>query len=305
MISLQGYRLLKNVARSFYLSIRLLPPTLRGPVALAYLLARASDTIVDEEKKSMTVSEQELMRLLPSLIEELKDPQQDRFDADAIQIVWQKILEGQAFDLEKFSSQNQLAALERFKNYCSRCSARKEEHSPAVYSDTRGREHRSDAAMRGYRNFENALTPDELDRYLYLVAGCVGEFWTKLAAHHLPGFSKEPLERMMTWGIHYGKGLQLVNILRDRQEDERRGRFYCTEDQVSQLHLQASVYLKEGEAYVKALQPGRLKVATALPLLLGQQTLILIKKRPNAEGVKISRWKVYGALLQALRFLVW
>ena len=47
--------------------------------------------------------------------------------------------------------------LERFKKSYGRCSARNEEHSPAVYSDTRGHEHRSDAAMRGYNSFENAL----------------------------------------------------------------------------------------------------------------------------------------------------
>ena len=39
--------LLKPVSRSFYISIRLLPRALREPVALAYLLARTSDTIAD------------------------------------------------------------------------------------------------------------------------------------------------------------------------------------------------------------------------------------------------------------------
>lgn len=251
--------LTKKVARSFYLSIRLLPATLRNPVALAYLLARASDTIVDEEDDSMKESERELVRLLPALIEELNDPRRNRFDADAIKIVWQAILEGQRFDLEKFSSQNEATA----------------------------------------------LMPDKLDRYLYLVAGCVGEFWTKLAAHHLPGFSKESLETMMARGVDYGKGLQLVNILRDRQEDARLGRCYCMEDQVPKLHVQALAYLEQGERYVKALCPGRFKVATALPLLLGKQTLALIKKHPNAEKVKISRWRVYGTLLRVLLFLVW
>jgi hypothetical protein len=38
---------LKSVSRSFYISIRLLPRPLRQPVALAYLLARTSDTIAD------------------------------------------------------------------------------------------------------------------------------------------------------------------------------------------------------------------------------------------------------------------
>src|SRR5258708_2643006 len=42
-----GGPLLASVSRSFYLSIRLLPRGLRAPIGLAYLLARASDTIAD------------------------------------------------------------------------------------------------------------------------------------------------------------------------------------------------------------------------------------------------------------------
>lgn len=50
-----------------------------------------------------------------------------------------------------------LPALEPFKKSYSRCSARNEERSSAVYSDTRGREYRSDAAMSGYNSFEKPL----------------------------------------------------------------------------------------------------------------------------------------------------
>src|SRR5437899_7975943 len=39
--------LLRSVSRSFYLSIRFLPAQLREPVALAYLLARATDSVAD------------------------------------------------------------------------------------------------------------------------------------------------------------------------------------------------------------------------------------------------------------------
>ena len=39
--------LLPQVSRSFYLTIRVLPADLRRPVGLAYLLARAADTIAD------------------------------------------------------------------------------------------------------------------------------------------------------------------------------------------------------------------------------------------------------------------
>src|SRR5437763_998093 len=38
---------LRSVSRSFYISIRLLPGRVREPVGLAYLLARATDTLAD------------------------------------------------------------------------------------------------------------------------------------------------------------------------------------------------------------------------------------------------------------------
>src|SRR5690349_14401664 len=38
---------LKSVSRSFYLSLRVLPSAVRPAIALAYLLARAADTIAD------------------------------------------------------------------------------------------------------------------------------------------------------------------------------------------------------------------------------------------------------------------
>ena len=39
--------LLKRVSRSFYLSLSILPEEVRTQVSLAYLLARASDTVAD------------------------------------------------------------------------------------------------------------------------------------------------------------------------------------------------------------------------------------------------------------------
>ncbi|MBI4326322.1 MAG: squalene/phytoene synthase family protein, partial [Chloroflexi bacterium] len=41
--------LLKDVSRSFYLTLRVLPGKIRSQMGLAYLLARATDTIADTE----------------------------------------------------------------------------------------------------------------------------------------------------------------------------------------------------------------------------------------------------------------
>src|SRR5438094_10644347 len=47
--------ILRSVSRSFYLSIRFLPQQLREPIALAYLLARTTDTVADTTRIPGTV----------------------------------------------------------------------------------------------------------------------------------------------------------------------------------------------------------------------------------------------------------
>jgi len=46
-------KVLKDVSRSFYLSLRFLPEGFRTPTSLGYLLARASDTIADAGELSI------------------------------------------------------------------------------------------------------------------------------------------------------------------------------------------------------------------------------------------------------------
>src|SRR5438046_10242670 len=55
--------ILRSVSRSFYLSIRFLPPPLREPVALAYLLARTTDTVADTPRISGTLRAETLQKL--------------------------------------------------------------------------------------------------------------------------------------------------------------------------------------------------------------------------------------------------
>src|SRR5438093_5496097 len=55
--------ILRSVSRSFYLSIRFLPAQLREPVALAYLLARTTDTVADTARISGSVRMETLKML--------------------------------------------------------------------------------------------------------------------------------------------------------------------------------------------------------------------------------------------------
>lgn len=273
--------LLRGVSRSFFLSIRLLPRALRRPVALGYLLARASDTIADapglaptERRQTLdaflsavhgrtapplatavrgaTRDEQRLLEALPDCIAWLDGLAAD--DRADVRTVLGHITRGQRLDIERFGTATAQA--------------------PAALA-----------------------TAAELDEYTYLVAGCVGEFWTKLGARHVPGFASLPESEMLELGRRYGMALQLINVLRDADADLAVGRRYVPEGEPREAWLdRAHAGLECGMRYVGALRHARLRVASALPALIGARTLSLL--RAHGPGAKMPRTEVRALLLR-------
>jgi len=271
-LSARGIRfdpLLKEVSRSFYLSLRLLPGAVRGSLSLAYLLARASDTISDAipapvgdrlklleclpaappHCPAVPGAEGRILAALPQLLAAWEASP----DRDAIGGVWEKIREGQIFDLQRFGG-----------------------------------------------TMPPSLTPAELERYTYLVAGSVGEFWTSLCFKHVPGYSTESPGRMLQLGKCFGQGLQLVNILRDVRADAAIGRTYVPAGRVGQEMDLARQHLTAGARYGAAVRPRRLRAACLLPLFLGRATLDLVESSPEQSRCKVPRHRVWGLLLRAL-----
>jgi farnesyl-diphosphate farnesyltransferase len=144
------------------------------------------------------------------------------------------------------------------------------------------------------------LSDKELNRYTYLVAGCVGEFWTGLCAKKMPGFASRNIAEMTALGIRFGKGLQLVNILRDRKADSDKGRTYVPTERFNEVVADARTHLQAAREYVRALRNYRLRVACALPLFLANETLDRIERNPSASRVKVPRRRVWVLLLRAL-----
>ncbi len=159
-----------------------------------------------------------------------------------------------------------------------------------------------------------ALADDAaLDDYAWRVAGCVGEFWTELGFLTLGRrFSVSTLADLRDRGIAYGKGLQLVNILRDVGEDLAHGRCYLPVadphdlDEVLACHArwrtQAVAWIREGERYAATLRSRRLRAATVLPAWIAGKTLEQLRGI-NAEDLprrlKVSRSFVYRSMLRA------
>jgi farnesyl-diphosphate farnesyltransferase len=301
--------ILRSVSRSFYLSIRFLPAQLRGPIALAYLLARTTDTVADTTRIPGTVrmealkmladgiqgnasrevvinrvasfvplqenaAERRLLDSLPNCLRWLE--QTGKGDRDDIRAVLEKITHGQMLDLHRFDNPAQPRALQ---------------------------------------------TAADLDEYTYLVAGCVGEFWTRLCFRHLRDFASLIQDEMLALGRRYGMGLQLINVLRDAGADLRAGRSYFPEDELGAVGLTAAQILSEsdrfqpiyqrwmekaqeglacGMQYSRAIRNRRVRAATVFPALIGARTLTLLRKAgANAlhQTIKVPRREVRGTIL--------
>lgn len=176
-------------------------------------------------------------------------------------------------------------------------------------------------------------TLEELDRYTYLVAGCVGQFWTAIHLRHRPRLRGWDGAAMSAYGVRFGKALQLTNVLRDVPSDVRQGRCYLPARELTALGLRprdlldpartplarplltrllrvALEHYDEGWRYTLAIPKAewRMRLACAWPLLIGLSTLGAIASHPDplvaARPVKISRAAV-RAILARSAVTVW
>ncbi len=313
--------LLREVSRSFYLSVRVLPSDVREPIALAYLLARAADTVAD----TPVVPREDRLRHLETL---------RRFFAGASPDV---------VGVLRACGHHQKTAVER--RLLERVSeavallARLPERDAAevrrvLDTLTAGmvldltRFPGDDAATLA------ALpTLEDLDEYTYLVAGCVGPFWTAIHCAHRRRLRTWPPREMSALSVRFGKALQLTNVLRDVPGDLRRGRCYLPAKELAALGLTPSDLLDAERArrgcplvdrlvqvalehydagwrYMLAIPRAewRMRLACAWPLLIGLATLAMLNEHPNplaaSMPVKIPRDAVRAILVRSM-LTVW
>ncbi len=311
---------LKRVSRSFYLSLAVLPKAVRPTIGLAYLFARAADTIADtrlierqsrishlDALRAELEAQQTDTRRVAAIVRAAAGPQSlpaertllerlpecfaayralEPLDRERVRKVLATIIEGQSQDLRVFPGEDEgkLAALE---------------------------------------------TRQDLYRYTYLVAGCVGEFWTEVHAAHRPRLRHWDLPRMRQLGIRFGQGLQMTNVLRDIPRDLRHGRCYLPRQDLARLGLEPRDLLDPASApavrpllvdllnatldhyeagwqYTFAIpkRETRMRLACAWPLLIGLRTLDLLARTPNwldpAVSLKVPRVRVYGLMAHSL-----
>ena len=185
--------ILKSVSRSFYLTIKFLPRPLREPVSLAYLLARATDTIADTATIRATTRLTTLRGFARVIAGEL--------DFDAV-----------AESLRDFVAEQSDPHERTLIEHLRECIDWLTKLDPADRDDVRGvlktivRGQELDLERFGDPARATSLrTAAELEEYTYLVAGCVGEFWTKLGARHLRPFAKVSPNEMTRLGTEIAK----------------------------------------------------------------------------------------------------
>lgn len=307
--------LLRQVSRSFYTTLRVLPGAVRRQIGLAYLLARATDTIAD----TALVPLEQRLAALRLLRERILGTHMRPLDLG--QLAQQQGTPAERALLERL--EEALGVLSGFEA-CDQQLIRE-----VLRIITSGQE--LDLTRFAGASAENIValkTDSELDDYTYRVAGCVGEFWTKMCRTHL--FPAVPLDdaRMLGDGIRFGKGLQLVNILRDLPADLRQGRCYLPSEKLHGIGLQPSdllqreaepkfrplydsyldqawEHLAAGWGYTNTLPRSSLRVrlACAWPILIGVRTLTRLRVEnvlDAGQRVKINRGEVRGIFVRSM-----
>ncbi len=309
--------LLKEVSRSFYLTMRILPSQIRRQISLAYLLARTTDTIADTE----IIPVENRLDLLTKL--------GDRIRGKADKLNFSLFIEKQQSTAEKILLERHEDALQILSTFSKNDQQLVRDVLDIIISGqsldlTRFR----DASESHIISLKSDA---DLDDYTYRVAGCVGEFWTKICRAHLfPSFAIDE-ETLFTDAVRFGKGLQLVNILRDLPRDLRQGRCYLPEPALRAVGLsvpdlllptteaafrgiydsylqKAQDHLLAGWRYTLSLPRDqiRLRLSCAWPILLGHKTLEKLRIENPLDPqrrIKVTRREVRQILLRSIFYL--
>lgn len=310
-------RLLRRCSRSFYLTLAVLPGPLRVPLGLAYLVARAADTIAD----TRLLPPADRLRHLGTLRGALDVPQAPRLEALAGPLAagrpaaWEADLVAHLEEIHAHLWRLPNEDLTRVQGLLHRLIQGMQAELQRFPPEDAGR-------------LVALETREDLLRHTYYAAGCVGEFWTGMAVAHRPRLAGWNLAAMAGRGRRFGQGLQLTNVLRDLPRDLQDGRCYLPRQDLARhglspdalrdpairprlqplldelLALALDCYA-DGWSYTLAVPTRelRLRLACAWPLLLGLATLERIQQAPElldpAVRLRISRREVYGILARS------
>jgi len=296
--------MLTQVSRTFAPTIRMLPKRLYLPVTVAYLLCRIADTVEDES----CIITQEKERLLLIYADIFKQ-------TDSMHI--QAFLKG----VDIFPDYNPDVALaknlERVLNvYRTFHPEVQKMIATWVVEMTLGMKKYAQSSAKRKKQFLHSMK--ELDEYMYYVAGTVGHMLTSLFTFFSNKITPGIYKKLEVFSESFGKGLQMVNIIRDMAGDLKRGQSYIPDEILHKYALTRQSIFESGnrnkaellfneliqtalDHLDKALiyvinipkEETRIRIFCLLPLFWAMQTLSVIHENTlnllKPEKVKVSR----------------
>lgn len=254
----EAMHVLKLTSRTFYIPIKLLKPTLKETVASAYLCMRAIDEIEDHEALAID-DKQRLLRVTGGLLKA------DSFDQEA----YKALVQPYEDILPEVTMR-----LGDWVQFCPDGIERKVTESTSIMAH----------GMADWTEKEWIVeTEEDLDDYTYYVAGLVGVMLSDI----WEWYDGTKTDRDLAIG--YGRGLQAVNVLRNKDEDAERGvRFFPDNWSRDDMFAYAQDNLGKADEYMKDIQTRNIKLFCRIPLSLAKRTLKALKDGRE----KISRDEV-------------
>ena len=246
-LSSEAKKALKATSRTFYIPISRLPAGLQEAIGCAYLCMRAIDEIEDHpdlagHQKAELLNNVSRVLQSQTFVETFSD---DAFDG--VFRPYAHYLPEVTLGLAKWASQTPAGI------------------APRVWDATAAMANRM--AFWSLNNWQISTVAD-LDHYTFSVAGAVG-----LLICDVGGWF-DGLQMHRSFALQFGRGLQLVNILRNRNEDLRRGvDFFPQGWTVDRMQRYARKNLKDAEAYAQELPSSSFSYFLRIPLVLAMATL--------------------------------
>ena len=253
----EAMHMLKLTSRTFYIPIKLLKPTLRETVGSAYLCMRAIDEIEDHETLDIDVKQQ--------LLNETSVLLKSDFDEEA----YLELLAPYSDILPEVTLK-----LGDWIRFCPEGIVEKVTESTSVMA----------TGMAKWAKKEwQVKTKEDLDDYTYYVAGLVGVMLSDI----WEWYDGTKTDRDLAIG--YGRGLQAVNVLRNKDEDAERGvRFFPENWTRDDMFAYANENLDKADEYMKDIKTRNITLFCKIPLGLAKRTLKALKSGKE----KMSRQEV-------------
>ena len=301
--------MVRQVSRTFALSIEQLPPLLRDAVSVAYLMFRIADGIEDHE----TMPPERKVALLEE---------------------WAAVLEGRApaeglthrvDDLDPTDPEVEvIRETPQVLDWLRALPAPFQEPIVAhVHATTRG-------MARWQQHGPHVEDEAALDDYMHEVAGRVGYLVTDLFALYSPAIMARR-EALMPLSRECGLALQTVNVVRGIRKDYERGWVFVPQTYLSRMKLtratllepqsepkalavvamladKADGHLASGLRYITAFPRSEhsLRLALIWPFLFAARTLALSRNNPNVlrSEAKMTRVEI-GRIVAESKLLGW